>query len=227
MKNKILIFVLVIALFAFFVPNSNIANDISMVSSYYWGSRGKTVEVIQDKLKRWGYYNGNVDGIYGQLTVNAIKWFQRKNRITETGICDKETLEALGIFETNTNSQVNSNYESDVWLLASLIYGEARGESYLGQVAVGAVVLNRVAHPSFPNSISGVIFQPDAFTVVADGQIYLTPNTSCINAARDALNGFDPVDNALYYWNPAKTTNKWILSVPVTKVIGNHAFGKK
>lgn len=226
MRNKVLIYALVIFLISFYIPSTTISNDTITVSSYYWGSRGKTVLIIQDKLKRGGYYKGNVDGIYGQLTVNSVKWFQRANNIRETGICDKETLEALGIFE-ETGGQATSNHENQVWTLASLIYAEARGESYIGQVAIGAVILNRVEHPAFPNTISGVIYQPGAFEVVTNGQNFLIPNKSCLNAARDALNGFDPVDGAIYYWNPAKTTNKWILSIPVTKVIGNHAFGRR
>lgn len=199
-------------------------------ATYSWGSTGETVRIIQDKLKRWGYLNGNVDGIFGSQTYNAVIKFQQKNNLVVDGIVGKNTLEALGIFEpANNNSSnlvtaVSSNHENNIWLLASLINGEARGESYVGQVAIGAVVLNRVKNASFPNTISGVIYQAGQFDAVADGQINLTPSVSCLNAARDAMNGWDPTNGAIYYWNPKTATNKWILNLPITVIIGEHAF---
>ena len=206
-------------------------NEIFALSKY--GSRGEEVKTIQTKLKRWGYYNGNVDGIYGSQTLAAVKKFQQKNGLTVDGIAGKKTLEAMGIFNSsgnsgssnssNSSSSVNS---SDLNLLSRLVYGEARGEPYTGQVAVAAVVLNRVRNSSFPNTISGVIYQKGAFDVVADGQINLTPNDTAKKAAQDALNGWDPSNGAIYYFNPSTATNKWIWSRPMTVTIGKHRFCK-
>lgn len=198
-------------------------NEVQALSKY--GSRGNEVIQIQTKLKRWGYYNGNVDGIYGSQTVEAVKYFQRKNGLTVDGIAGKKTLSAMGIYSNSTSSSSTSN-SSNTNLLARLIYGEARGEPYSGQVAVGAVVLNRVKSSSFPNTIAGVIYQSGAFDVVSDGQINYTPNQTAINAARDALNGWDPSYGAIYYFNPNTATNKWIWSRPHTITIGNHRFCK-
>lgn len=200
-------------------------NELLALSKY--GSRGDEVIQIQTKLKRWGYYSGNIDGIYGTQTLNAVKYFQRKNGLTVDGIAGKNTLEAMGIFNSSGNSSSsNSTTTSDLNLLARVVYGEARGEPYAGQVAVAAVVLNRVRSSSFPNTISGVVYQSGAFTAVSDGQINLTPNTTAYNAARDALNGWDPSGGAIYYFNPNTATSSWIWSRPLTVVIGNHRFCK-
>ena len=186
------------------------------------GSRGATVRTIQTKLKNWGYYKGSVDGIYGAKTKEAVKYFQRKNGIKVDGIVGNQTLKALGI---STSSQNTSGYtDADVMLLARLIYGEARGESYVGQVAVGAVVLNRIKSASFPNTMAGVIYQKYAFTAVDDGQINLTPNATAKKAAQDAMNGWDPSYGALYYYNPATATSQWIFSRKTTVTIGRHVF---
>lgn len=193
-----------------------------IVLSYY-GSTGSEVIEIQKRLKQWGYYDGPIDGIYGYKTYMAVRYFQAKNGLKVDGIAGSETLRALGIVTTPASS---SYYNSNLNLLARLISAEARGEPYVGQVAVGAVVLNRVRHPGFPNSIPGVIYQPGAFESVSNGQINLSPTTSAINAARDALNGWDPTGGALYFFNPAKTTNRWIWSRPIIAVIGNHVFAK-
>lgn len=199
-------------------------NEVQALSKY--GSRGSEVTQIQTKLKRWGYYNGNIDGIYGTQTLNAVKYFQRKNGLAVDGIAGKNTLAAMGIFNSSSSSGGSTSDSSNVNLLARLIYGEARGEPYTGQVAVGAVVLNRVKSSSFPNTIAGVIYQSGAFDVVADGQINMTPNQTAIKAARDALNGWDPSYGAIYYFNPKTATNKWIWSRPHTVTIGNHRFCK-
>ena len=199
-------------------------NEVEALSKY--GSRGSEVTQIQTKLKRWGYYKGNIDGIFGTQTLEAVKYFQRKNGLVVDGIAGKNTLEAMGIFNSSSSSSSSSSNSSDLNLLARLIYGEARGESYTGQVAVGAVVLNRVKSSSFPNTISGVIYQSGAFDAVKDGQINLTPNSTAKKAAQDALNGWDPSYGAIYYFNPATATNKWIWSRPVTVTIGNHRFCK-
>ena len=198
-------------------------NEVEALSKY--GSRGSEVTQIQTKLKRWGYYTGNVDGIYGSKTVEAVKYFQRKNGLVVDGIAGKNTLAAMGIYTSSSSSSSASN-SNDLNLLSRLIYGEARGEPYTGQVAVGAVVLNRVKNSSFPNTISGVIYQSGAFDVVSDGQINLTPNSTAKKAAQDALNGWDPSYGAIYYFNPSTATNKWIWSRPHTITIGNHRFCK-
>lgn len=192
------------------------------------GSRGNDVKTVQDKLRRWGYYTGSVDGIYGPKTKEAVKYFQRKNGLTADGIVGKKTFEALGMMgQANGSGSQSSNNgytNSDTYLLARCIYGEARGESYTGQVAVGAVVLNRVKSPDFPNTISGVIYQKHAFTAVSDGQINLTPDQTAINAAKDALNGWDPTGGCLYYYNPVTATSEWIFSRETVITIGKHVF---
>ena len=203
-------------------------NDVEALSKY--GSRGEEVRTIQTKLKRWGYYNGNVDGIYGSQTMESVKKFQRKNGLTVDGIAGTKTLQAMGIYKSSgNNSSSNSSSStnsSDLNLLSRLVYGEARGEPYTGQVAVAAVVLNIVKNSSFPNSIAGVIYQKGAFDVVSDGQINLTPNDTAKKAAQDALNGWDPSNGAIYYFNPSTATNKWIWSRPMTVTIGKHRFCK-
>lgn len=188
-----------------------------------------TVLIAQKKLKQWGYYYGAVDGIYGPKTYAAVVKFQRKNGLKEDGVIGQNTRKALGISEKEVKGVYNStsrgvSRKDDITLLAMAIHGEARGEPYVGQVAVAAVILNRVKHPSFPNTIAGVIFQPGAFTAVDDGQIYLTPNNESYKAARDALNGWDPTGGAIYYWNPATATSKWIWTREVTLKIGKHWF---
>ena len=204
------------------------SNETWALSKY--GSRGEEVRTIQTKLKRWGYYKGNVDGIYGSQTLEAVKYFQRKNGLTVDGIAGTKTLQAMGIYNSSGNSSSSnsssSTNSSDLNLLSRLVYGEARGEPYTGQVAVAAVVLNRVRSSSFPNTIAGVIYQSGAFDVVSDGQINLTPNETAKKAAQDALNGWDPTNGAIYYFNPSTATNKWIWSRPMTVTIGKHRFCK-
>lgn len=192
------------------------------------GSSGTLVKQVQQKLKSWGYYTGAVDGVYGAKTVSAVKYFQRKNNLTADGICGTKTLSAMGISSSNnSNTSSSGSYSSsDLNLLARLIYGEARGESYVGQVAVAAVVLNRIKSSSFPNTMSGVIYQKYAFTAVSDGQINLTPNATAKKAAQDALNGWDPTYGAIYYYNPRTATSSWIFSRQTTITIGNHIFAK-
>ncbi len=191
-----------------------------------YGSRGNEVKQIQTKLKRWGYYKGNVDGVYGSQTLKAVKYFQRKNGLKVDGIAGTRTLKAMGITNSSNSGGGSSSNSTNVNLLARVIYGEARGEPYQGQVAVGAVVLNRVKSSSFPNTISGVVYQAGAFDAVKDGQINLTPNSTAKKAAQDAINGWDPSYGAIYYFNPATATNKWIWSRPMTITIGRHRFCK-
>ena len=188
--------------------------------TYKKGSSGSTVTQIQTKLKSWGYYTGEVDGVYGSKTEAAVKKFQQNNGLVVDGQAGPATLSALGI-DGGGASDANSG---DVALLARLISAEARGEPYSGQVAVGAVVLNRMKHPSFPNTMSGVIYQSNAFTCVSDGQFNQPVEDSCYQAARDALNGWDPSGGAIYYFNPSTATSKWIWSRPLLVVIGKHRF---
>lgn len=225
-KNIILIVILIISIISFLSYNIFLREDSN--SSYAlskYGSRSDEVKQIQTKLKRWGYYNGNVDGIYGSQTLSAVKWFQSKNGLSVDGIAGPKTLAAMGIFSSSTGNNA-TNSSSDLNLLARLVYAEARGEPYTGQVAVASVVLNRVKSSSFPNSTAGVIYQSGAFSVVNDGQINLTPNQTARKAAQDAINGWDPSYGAIYYFNPNTATSKWIWSRPLTVVIGNHRFCK-
>ena len=197
----------------------------STLSKY--GSRGQEVKDIQFRLRNWGYYKGSIDGIYGWRTTNSVKNFQSKNGLQADGIAGPRTLGALGLPTGNTATKVTTtSRSSDVNLLARVINGEARGEPYSGQVAVGAVILNRVTHPSFPNTLAGVIYQPGAFTAITDGQIHANMEPDSIRAAQDALNGWDPSGGCIYYYNPAKTTNKWIWSREVVVTIGKHIFAR-
>ncbi|MCQ2443804.1 MAG: spore cortex-lytic enzyme, partial [Oscillospiraceae bacterium] len=181
-------------------------------ASYRQGSSGSTVTTIQTKLKRWGYYSGKVDGVYGGSTVQAVKAFQSSNGLKADGVAGSSTLKAMGIFESSSGGGTGGYSQGDVALLAKVISAEARGEPYSGQVAVGAVILNRIEHPSFPNSISGVVYEPGAFTCMVDGQINQPIADSAYRAARDAMNGSDPTGGAIYYFNPATATSAWIWS---------------
>ena len=180
------------------------------------------VKTVQTKLKRWGYFFGPITGYYGSMTTDAVKYFQRVNGLEQTGQVGPLTAKALGMGYLYSSSSTSSS--SDLYLLAKCVYAEARGEVYTGQVAIAAVILNRVKSASFPNTISGVIYQPYAFTAVADGQINLEPNSTAYQAARDALNGWDPTYGSLYYYNPRTAKSSWIFSRRVTVVIGNHTF---
>ena len=197
------------------------------------GSTGGEVKEVQRRLKNWGYYSGAVDGIFGSGTRKAVIYFQQKNGLTADGIVGKATYKALGMNDSynalNGSSGgslggTNGYTSSDVYLMAKAIYAEGRGESYTGQVAIGAVIMNRVKSPDFPNTIAGVIYQKGAFTAVADGQINLEPNQTAYNAARDAMNGWDPTYGCLYYYNPAVATSSWIFSRETVTVIGKHVF---
>lgn len=224
MKKKIIFIILLLGLVVTFdVILMSWNSEVEALSKY--GSRGTEVRTIQEKLKRWGYYSGSVDGIYGSQTVSAVKKFQKKNGLTVDGIAGTQTLKAMGITSSSSSSS-SSNNSSNVNLLARVVYGEARGEPYTGQVAVAAVVLNRVKSSKFPNTISGVVYQSGAFDAVSDGQINMTPDATAKKAAQDALNGWDPSYGAIYYFNPSTATNKWIWSRPMTVTIGKHRFCK-
>ncbi|WP_407657465.1 spore cortex-lytic enzyme [Massiliimalia timonensis] len=216
---KILILLLTVVLCVSFIVYIN--DDIYQVAALSsMGSRGPEVKAIQQELKDRGLYKGSVDGIYGQQTKDAVIKFQKQKGLSADGIAGPQTLKKLGI----SIGTVPSANETNVNLLARIISAEARGEPYTGQVAVGAVILNRVEHPSFPDTLSGVIYQPGAFTAITDGQFNEPIADSAYSAARDALNGSDPSGGAIYYYNPKKTNNKWIRSRPVIKMIGNHLF---
>jgi N-acetylmuramoyl-L-alanine amidase len=214
-------------------------NTVSAVT-YKWGSKGVIVTEIQRRLKAWGYYKGSLDGKYGYGTYLAVRSFQSKVGLKADGVAGDRTLNALGINagqyagggsapatgKATSTAKTNNTNDKDVQLLARCINGEARGEPYEGQVAVGAVIVNRTRDARFPNTIAGVIYQPGAFTAIVDGQIHAEMYPTSIKAARDALNGWDPSGGAVFYYNPAKTTNKWIWSRPLIKVIGKHRFCK-
>ena len=199
-------------------------------AAYKFGSSGDQVKEIQQRLKDWGYYKGKVDGKYGKETENAVIAFQKKHGISIDGIVGNQTAEKLGVSISGAGGGSNSgggggaSSNGDVYLLAQLVYGESRGEPYKGQVAVAAVVLNRVESSKFPNSIAKVIYQSGAFDVVDDGQINLAPDQTALSAARDAMNGWDPSGGALFYYNPSTAKSKWIWSRPIIVVIGNHNF---
>ncbi len=188
------------------------------------GSRGEEVRLIQQKLKSLGLYYGAVDGIFGKQTDAAVRSFQRKNGLTADGVAGARTLKAMGIDNKGESAGITGS--NDYQLLAKIINAEAKGESYEGQVAVGAVVLNRVRHPSFPSTIGGVIYQQGAFGSVNNGQLDKPVKDSCYNAARDALNGWDPSGGAVYFYNADKTVSNSLKSRPVVKQIGTYTFAK-
>ncbi|MBO5713802.1 MAG: spore cortex-lytic enzyme [Clostridia bacterium] len=229
-KITALVLIMVTVGFGVSLTNQNAKTEMQTVYALTLkqGSRGTEVKTMQTKLKNWGYYKGSVDGIFGKKTLEAVKLFQKRNGLKVDGIVGTKTLKALGMSTgSSSNSSSNSSYsDADVQLLARLIYGEARGESYVGQVAVGAVVMNRIRSSSFPNTMSGVIYQRYAFTAVDDGQINLTPNATAKKAAQDAMNGWDPSYGALYYYNPRTATSSWIFTRQTTVTIGNHVFAK-
>ena len=191
-----------------------------------YGSTGDEVKQIQKKLKDWGYYDGNVDGIYGTKTFNAVKKFQSKNGLSVDGIAGEKTLAALGITSSGYSGSGSNANITDLNLLSKLVHAEARGEPYKGMVAVAATVLNRVADSRFPNSIAGVIYQSGAYTCVADGQINLEASSQAKKAAQDAINGWDPTSGCIYYFNPDTATSGWIWSRPQVLTIGKHIFCK-
>lgn len=223
-KSVFLIFALALALATILSLLFIETPDVAQAAVLKQGSRGDSVKTVQQKLIRWGYLKGSADGIFGAKTKAAVIAFQKKNGLTADGIIGTRTAQALGISLSGTTSSSSSASSTDLNLLARVVYGEARGEPYTGQVAVAAVVLNRVRSSSFPNSVAGVVYQSGAFDCVSDGQINLTPNQSAYNAAKDALNGWDPTYGCLFYYNPRTATSKWMLSRTVKLSIGNHAF---
>ncbi|MBR2879969.1 MAG: spore cortex-lytic enzyme [Oscillospiraceae bacterium] len=214
---------LCLALVVVFAVNILIISLVQYVdaASYKKGSTGSVVSQIQTLLKNQGFYSGAVDGVYGSATEEAVKKYQKRFGLKVDGIAGQQTLSYMGI---SAQGSASSSGSGDVALLARLISAEARGEPYVGQVAVGAVVLNRMEHPSFPNTMSGVIYQSGAFTCIDDGQFNEPIADSAYKAARDAMNGWDPSGGAIYYFNPSTATSKWIWSRPLITIIGKHRF---
>ena len=214
---------LILALTAIFTLNILLIAlaQAASAATYDRGSSGELVREMQRRLKEWGYYDGAVDGVFGGETEEAVEEFQRVNGLEVDGRVGPATLTALGL---PTGGQQESASGGDLALLARLISAEARGEPYVGQVAVGAVVMNRVEHPSFPNDIAGVIYQPGAFSCLQDGQWDEPVADSAYRAAREALAGADPTGGAIYYFNPQTATSEWIWSRPEILTIGNHRF---
>ncbi|MEG0980098.1 MAG: spore cortex-lytic enzyme [Oscillospiraceae bacterium] len=228
-KRRILVVALLLVVFvlAIGIPTSNYfsGRDDSIQTLSKMGSRGEEVRQIQTKLKALGYYGGNVDGVFGSGTKKAVAGFQKSKGLTADGVAGTKTLTALGIGSSGSGGSGSYN-ENDITLLAKVISAEARGESYTGQVAVGAVLLNRVEHSSFPDTIAGVVYQPGAFSCVRDSNWSQPVADSAKRAARDCINGQDPTGGAIYYYNPAKTSNKWMRTRPVIITIGSHVFCK-
>ncbi len=233
MRKRVFLLIMIALSLSLVFTTSYIYNDeISYLFSYskaalsYYGSTGQEVKDVQYKLAIWGYYKGAVDGVYGYKTYKAVRLFQYKNGLKVDGISGPETLSALGLptGTSTTSASAKASNNRDLDLLAHLIHGEARGEPYIGQVAVAAVVLNRTRDNRFPKTIAAVIYQPGAFDAVADGQINLAPDENAYKAARDALNGWDPSGGAVYYYNPVTATSKWIWTRTIVKAIGKHNF---
>lgn len=216
MRKRVLALIVALILTAAALPSS--------AAVLAWGSRGEQVALVQQKLRQWGYLSAEADGVFGQATYDAVVAFQRKNGLTVDGKVGSATAAALGVSLNGGTLSADLWRETELSLLARLVSGEARGEPYVGQVAVAAVVLNRVRHDGFPDTISGVIFQTGAFDAVWDGQFDMEPTESSRRAARDALNGWDPTGGCIYYFNPQTATNRWIWTRQVQLTIGQHAF---
>ena len=224
-KKRVLSIILTLAIFAAstgYIVADNYYESTKQVLSKL-GSQGEEVRQIQKKLKSLGFFNGTVDGIYGVKTRSAIRKFQTSVGIKADGIAGPKTLLYLGLGSGSSGSSGGFS-SSDIYLLAKVIAAEARGESYTGQVAVGAVVLNRVDSSSFPDTVSGVVYQSGAFSAVTDSNWSVAPDATSRKAAQDAINGWDPSGGALYYYNPSKTSNRWIRTRPVITTIGSHIF---
>lgn len=216
-----------------FAASLLVSSDIFITSSspsLQIGDKGAQVEELQQRLSNLGLFTGSINGEFDLNTISAVRRFQEENSLQASGIADKDTMIALGMTRIGRTgvAYAEGNSVGDTQLLARAINGEARGEPYEGQVAVGAVILNRTRDPRFPKTIAGVIYQPGAFTAVDDGQINtpLDPNSTVVKAAGDALNGWDPTNGCVYYWNPATATSKWIWSRQIVTQIGKHYFGK-
>lgn len=196
------------------------ANTETLPTYSKQGSQGTEVEEIQRVLKEWGLFKGEITGYFGTATENALRQYQETNGLEVTGVADEATLKKMGI----TIGNIPNATEANINLLARIISAEGRGESYVGQVAIGAVICNRIEHPSFPDTLQGVIYQNGAFTAIVDGQFEEDVAESAYYAARDALSGWDPTGGCIYYFNPKKTNDEYMHSREVVKVIGDHYF---
>jgi N-acetylmuramoyl-L-alanine amidase len=234
-KNSLLVILIALTLFVSLCAEHIYArwNEPSVETLLYWGTRGDRVLEVQRKLRQWDFYDGPLSGVYGPETFEAVRSFQRRHGLKADGVVGSRTAAAMGIRLDGgvrqvryTQARGGGGNRGDLYMLARLVYGEARGEPYSGMVAVAAVTLNRVRSPLFPNTIAGVIYQPGAFTAVSDGQFYLEPNEEAFRAARDAMNGWDPTGGALYFFNPATSTSRWIWTRRVHMVIGRHRFAR-
>ncbi len=225
--TRIICLVLLVAMICALMCTAFVTASASTIK---YGSTGDTVKTIQTKLKNWGYYFGSVDGIFGSQTKAAVEYFQRVNGLAVDGIVGTNTATALGMTLSSSSGSSSGTTStggyssSDIYLMSKCVYGEARGEIYTGKVAVAAVILNRIASSSFPNTVSGVIYQSGAFTCVADGQINLGTDDDCTRAVQDAINGWDPSGGAIFYFNPVTATSAWIWSRPQIVTIGQHIF---
>ncbi|HLN63715.1 MAG TPA: spore cortex-lytic enzyme [Symbiobacteriaceae bacterium] len=226
MRRRIVAGLLLLVLLVFAMPWTAYAQQPTL----RWGSRGASVTLAQRRLRAWGYYHGAIDGVYGRKMYGAIITFQRKNGLRADGVVGSSTWAALGYSGRapagGGGGTRAASRTDDARLLAMVISAEARGEPYEGQVAVGAVLLNRVRDSRFPGTLAGVVYQKHAFESVSNGSIYQTPAASATRAARDALNGWDPTHGAVFFWNPSKPVSGWIWSRPIIKRIGNHVFAK-
>jgi len=234
-KNALSVILIILTLFASVWVEQIYSewNEKSVETLLYWGARGDRVLEVQRKLRQWDFYDGPLSGVYGPETFEAVRRFQRRHGLKADGVVGQRTAAAMGIRLDGAVRQVRyvqarggGGNRGDINMLARLIYGEARGEPYLGKVAVAAVTLNRVRSSLFPNTIAGVIYQPGAFTAVSDGQFYMVPDEEAYRAARDAMNGWDPTGGALYFFNPATSTSRWIWTRRVHMVIGKHRFAR-
>jgi N-acetylmuramoyl-L-alanine amidase len=218
------------------LANSDQSKDILAFSNQVLqqGSSGEDVIELQSRLTYNGFFKSKIDGVFGWNTYWAVRNFQDKFGLPVDGMVGAQTKAMLvkaTKYEKKGNGSTTANVpngysQNDIQLMANAVYGEARGEPYIGQVAVAAVILNRVQSVSFPSTVAGVIYEPGAFTAVADGQINLTPNETAKKAVLDAVNGWDPTGDAIYYFNPDTATSSWIWSRPQIKKIGKHIFCK-
>ena len=226
--KKHLFVVLVFLVFILFIYSSYFQEEGEARSTLYWGTRGGDVYLLQRRLSEWGYYDGRISGIFGNETAAAVRQFQARNGLRVDGVVGPETWEAIGYTVRRAAPAAPAttavSRHDNLNLLARVVNAEARGEPYEGQVAVAAVMLNRIESPEFPNTLSGVVYQPLAFESVADGQVNLAPDQSSIRAAQAALNGWDPTYGALFFWNPGKPVNPWVWTRETIRTIGNHIF---
>lgn len=229
-RKKILLGASFLLVFAIVFFLSNQLSNAQAKPTLYWGSKGNNVIQVQQRLSNWGYYKGSIDGIIGAATFNAIKSFQKKNGITADGVVGAQTYNALGLGSGTTASTPGYqpskvSVSGDTMLLARAIHAEAEAEPYIGKVAVGAVLCNRISSADFPNTLAGVVYQGRALESVANGRVNSQPNDDSIRAARDALNGWDPSYGCKFFWNPSKPVSSWIWSRKIIVKYGAHVFG--